>query len=155
MIINRHRINQHDYQKLKHSGVIITCQNKILLVQGRKSGKWSIPKGHSKQDENPLACAIREVFEETGISLYSYNFNREAVKLRVAYYFFAELPFEYNIEPKDTDEIISFGWFTYNDLKQNSMVLNVDANRIYGFLKTLYHPPHTDAPPFSDSITTL
>lgn len=155
MIINRHRICNHAYEKLKHSGAIITSNNKILLVQGRKTGKWSLPKGHCNNEESPISCATREIKEETGIELNSLYFRREAVKLRVAYYFFIELPFEHPINPQDKDEIMSHGWFSYNDLVNNpSMILNVDANRIFRFLKEIYQPLQTEAPPFSDSITT-
>jgi 8-oxo-dGTP pyrophosphatase MutT (NUDIX family) len=161
MITNRYRITPADYQQLGHSGAIITCGDKLLLVQGRKTGKWSLPKGHAQNNESPLSCAIREVQEETGLRLNYYNFDRKVIKLRVAYYFFVELPHEYLIDPIDKNEIMAHGWFSYNELINNpSMILNVDANRILIFLKVIYqhhnyhHVPHTDAPPLSDSITT-
>lgn len=138
MILNRHRITQHEYQKLGHSGAIITCGNKILLVQGRKTAKWSLPKGHAYNGEHPLSCAIREIEEETGILLRNYNFRREAVRLRVGYYFFVELPIENPIYPRDTAEIMNHGWFSFDEIINNpEMILNVDANRIFGILKEI------------------
>jgi len=32
-------------------------------------GAWSIPKGEHGEEEDPLACALREVEEETGVAL--------------------------------------------------------------------------------------
>ena len=151
MLLNRDKINYNEYKKLGHSGAIITCRNKILLVQGRKTSKWSLPKGHSFEGETPISCAIREVREETGIHLNTYDFCREAIKLRVSYYFFVELPFEYPINPLDNDEILSYGWFSYDQLIHNSsMILNVDANRFFGFLKSIMNPtisPKQTPPP--------
>jgi len=50
-------------------GVICgTPSKKFLLVKGRKARKWSFPKGHYKSSEGELECALRECYEETGIS---------------------------------------------------------------------------------------
>jgi predicted NUDIX family NTP pyrophosphohydrolase len=35
----------------------------------RDAGAWSIPKGEHDADEDPLACALRELAEETGTTL--------------------------------------------------------------------------------------
>ena len=35
----------------------------------KDDGAWSIPKGECAEDEDPLACALREFKEETGIDL--------------------------------------------------------------------------------------
>lgn len=138
MITSRGKISPNEYLKLNHSGAIIMCRDKILLVQGRKTGKWSLPKGHANFGENPMACAIREIEEETGICLRGYQFRREVVRLRVGYYFFVELNEQFPINPKDSSEILSSGWFNIDDIKNNpDMFLNVDANRIFGIMKEL------------------
>ena len=43
----------------------------ILLVQGyfATRNSWGFPKGKVNEDEDPKACAIREVFEETGYDI--------------------------------------------------------------------------------------
>lgn len=42
----------------------------ILLVKPFKSREsWGIPKGHIEPDESHEACAKREVYEETGVSV--------------------------------------------------------------------------------------
>ena len=42
--------------------------NKCLLVRGYKSGaSWGFPRGKVAKDESDMACAHREVLEETGL----------------------------------------------------------------------------------------
>ena len=38
----------------------------VLLVHRPKYGDWSLPKGKCSEGEDDLACALREVEEETG-----------------------------------------------------------------------------------------
>jgi 8-oxo-dGTP pyrophosphatase MutT (NUDIX family) len=44
-------------------------REQFLLVKGRQTGIWSFPKGHSNKGETALECALREIREETGLSL--------------------------------------------------------------------------------------
>jgi 8-oxo-dGTP pyrophosphatase MutT (NUDIX family) len=39
----------------------------LLIKQFRDKELWGIPKGHINKEESIAACAIREVFEETGV----------------------------------------------------------------------------------------
>ena len=39
----------------------------ILLIHRPKYDDWSLPKGKNEPDEDDLACALREVEEETGL----------------------------------------------------------------------------------------
>ena len=55
------------FRKPKTYGAILKAKEYYALVQGRYTGKWSFPKGHSNEGENPIDCTIREVAEETGI----------------------------------------------------------------------------------------
>ena len=50
-------------------GAIIHCRatGAFCFVQGRRTGKWSFPKGHLKEsNESPFECVTREVGEEIG-----------------------------------------------------------------------------------------
>lgn len=41
----------------------------ILLVKGKEHGKWGPPKGHLEKNESELEGGLREIKEETGISI--------------------------------------------------------------------------------------
>lgn len=47
----------------------ILDQNKILLIQHPKLGKWLPPGGHLEENETPPECAKRETLEETGLEI--------------------------------------------------------------------------------------
>lgn len=55
------------------AGLIIERENSkgttvYLILKARWGNHWSYPKGHVNKNEVPLVCALRETFEETGIS---------------------------------------------------------------------------------------
>jgi tRNA nucleotidyltransferase (CCA-adding enzyme) len=55
--------------KREHScGAIVLHQGKFLLVK-TSEGFWYLPKGHIDKGETEEECAIREVKEETGLSI--------------------------------------------------------------------------------------
>lgn len=118
-------------------GVIVISKNtsKILLVQGRRTGKWSLPKGHIEKNESYEACARRELEEETGIKVNEFTLKNDIAKLRVGIYYFYEAEEEYTLSPADDSEVISSGWFNLNDINTSSMELNADANYIYRCLQ--------------------
>lgn len=64
--------------------------DKILLVQSRGE-KWGPPKGTIEEKETIEECAIREVFEETGLSVTKDQLDK-CIKYRIdrATYFYIE-----------------------------------------------------------------
>jgi len=50
---------------LVYGTIIVSPDDKFLVVKGRQTGKWSFPKGHSYLEETELECALRETYEET------------------------------------------------------------------------------------------
>jgi len=101
--------------------ICISPNNKILLVKGRAGQMWSFPKGHrERKDPTALACALRELKEETGIALH-----RDYIaykKYKAGEYYIYEVPEEYRTFPQDTKEIEDAGWFTFEEtceLKKN------------------------------------
>ena len=113
-------------------GAIIQSRatSRICLVQGKRSGKWSFPKGHLKdteenaKEESPFECVSREVGEEIGIDHLPMPVR--GLALKVGYYYMFEIPNEWPLSPRDTNEIEQAGWFTIDEMRH--MNLNIDAS---------------------------
>lgn len=54
----------------------LTRSGTILVGKRRDSGKWTFPGGHMEDGEIPQEAALRELREETGISLNGLQFLR-------------------------------------------------------------------------------
>ena len=52
----------------------------LILLRHRFGGHWSFPKGHVEQGENEHQTAMREVKEETGVSIAIQDGFRESVE---------------------------------------------------------------------------
>jgi 8-oxo-dGTP pyrophosphatase MutT (NUDIX family) len=104
--------------------ICISPNNTILLVKGRKSQKWSFPKGHRERtDYSSLDCALRELKEETGVTLEN---NYVAVKkYKAAEYYIYSVPYEYSLLPYDTREVEEADWFTFSQVKELNKNIDV------------------------------
>lgn len=99
--------------------------DRYALVQGRYTGKWSFPKGHSNEGEEPLECTLREIAEETGIE----HLPEPVEYLRIGYgnYYVFHLDHMIDLVPRDTHEIVKTVWATIDEMELLS--INVDVNR--------------------------
>ena len=97
--------------------ICVSSNNRILLVRGRSSGIWSLPKGHLKGNELPHECATRELYEEAGV-----RFNRTdydcVQKLYAGEYFIYRVDDELMPSVQDTREISEAGWYTMEEFKR-------------------------------------
>lgn len=76
---------------------------------------WSFPKGHRERaDRTSLACALRELREETGITLSQDYIAYK--KYKAGEYFIYSVPEEFRTFPMDTREIEKADWFTYEEI---------------------------------------
>lgn len=50
------------------AGGVIYNKNKGIVIVNQNNDSWSLPKGHVEVEEEPKNAAIREIWEETGIS---------------------------------------------------------------------------------------
>jgi mRNA-decapping enzyme subunit 2 len=114
---------------LVYGTIVVSPDDKILVVKGRKSGKWSFPKGHSYSEETELECALRETYEETGLQLSEY-FQR-TFHLSTGNYFLYSYHSEPQCKTNDTNEIQDIKWASISELK--TMRVNIDINT---FLRT-------------------
>jgi 8-oxo-dGTP pyrophosphatase MutT (NUDIX family) len=68
------------------AGVIVFNGSNVIMVKTPK-GHWGFPKGKRHQNESNFACALRELYEETGLEEKDIEF---AVDDNGAYYTFIE-----------------------------------------------------------------
>lgn len=91
-----------------YGSIIYSNNNRLLLVQGRETGKWSFPKGHRKGEETAYECAFRETKEETGLEIdKSYL---EELTLAAGKYYVYKLESEPEIHTIDDNEIMNVEW---------------------------------------------
>lgn len=108
-------------------GAICKNDSKYLLVQGRRTGLWSWPKGHIHRDEKIIDCVKREVYEETGIDKLPEP--ATSIKLKVGEYFLYDFPENSPVlKPVDENEIMGIGWFTLDEIRKNRVNCNIDVN---------------------------
>lgn len=107
--------------------ILRSPRNAVLLVQGRVSGKWSFPKGHAYADENPLTCARRETYEETGLTPSPFCVSK--IHLSKGTYFMYNVSLEANAKPRDTNEVSATKWVSVHDIPKYPC--NIDVNNFY------------------------
>ena len=92
----------------------------VLVVLGRMSKKWGLPKGGLEEEETYEECALREIKEETGLTYSLYDF-KERIKIHSTYYFVINKD-DRKIErgPIDTREIAAIKWLRLTDIKKLS-----------------------------------
>lgn len=105
----------------------------FLLIKNRRGGNWGFPKGHIERGENEFETALREVREETGLSvsllegfrsLSEYHPRGRIFKQVV--FFLAEMPEGGDIVPQQT-EVDRFIWADYG-LAMRTFRFNNDRN---------------------------
>ena len=111
-------------------------QWKVFLIHqygSRGDLFWTFPKGHQEEGETPAAAALRELYEETGLSLlhlyeeklyeHSYTYVHEDVQIdKTASYFAGEVSEgQWKVQE---DEVHEAGWFSFEEARK---VLTFDA----------------------------
>ena len=143
IIKNKPFINFRTKQK-KHSstrcGAIIFNQDltKMLIVENnylfkeKNISKWGMPKGIINYKETFNECAMREIWEETGLNV---NIHKKQLFLRInnTYYFpiiINEHDPNYKFNIRDKEEIRSVKWYDI-DYIRNCLMLNKDLHILF------------------------
>ncbi|KAL6850944.1 mRNA-decapping enzyme subunit 2 [Amphichorda felina] len=98
-----------------------------VLVKGWKKGaSWSFPRGKINKDEDDLDCAVREVWEETGLDLRAAGLvptesNPKFIEItmreqQMRLYIFRDVPMETKFQPQTRKEISKIQWYKLSEL---------------------------------------
>lgn len=94
---------------------ILDQNNRLLVVKGPV--KWSLPKGHISDGEQPHETAMREIFEETSLQIIIKPRHRaKIVRQCVYYYVLLTNVDQIKVRPLDINEISEVRWCHYHDL---------------------------------------
>ncbi len=124
--------------------ILISPERKILTVKGRQSDKWSFPKGHIESNETTLQCALRELYEETGVvppdEYYSYKQFKHPInkKLNTAGYYIYYVPREYPTYIFDIEEVSEAKWLSWKELCEING--NIDISSFKRWQESMPHP---------------
>ncbi|XP_037027172.1 m7GpppN-mRNA hydrolase [Bradysia coprophila] len=120
--------------------------DKVLLVQSYfAKSSWGFPKGKVNEDEDPLHCAIREVYEETGYDIsdlirpdvFIEGQSRPEDHQTTRLYIVQNVPTDTVFVPRTRMEIKSCEWFSLEHLPthKNDTVckihLGINANSFF------------------------
>ena len=108
----------------KLAGVLVKYGEEVLLLKRTNDGLWAMPGGHVDRDELPINGAIRELLEETGISVSKGDLKLLSRVLNKEYSIYSSYLYETNkrIEPsKLNDEHSEWGYFVVDNLPQPMM----------------------------------
>lgn len=127
-----------DFAK-EHSYGIVPLRKKgeeweVLLVYSSKSRYWGLPKGHADAGETPEEAAIRELQEETNLTVVRflsdsvieehYEYSRQGDRIpKTVWFFVAEVEGELRLQ---TQEISESRWVS---LKEAEDLLTYETDR--------------------------
>ena len=125
---------------------LVVWKSKFLIVNRGKSviqtGKWCLPCGYLDYDETIVECAVREIYEESGLDIRNYvnikNLNPAYIDTEPTVTRNQDLCFHYIIEINsekeppidmsvvDTDETTNAIWMDISELTNYRFAFNHD-----------------------------
>jgi len=117
-----------------YGAICINEKGEVLMVRGRRGGKWSFPKGHvDNMNETDLECAKRELFEEAGLHVSDNYVSFH--KLHAASYFVFAVEGNPETSIQDTKEIDKVEWVSLMNLPTENC--NVDVSIFRTLMKNI------------------
>lgn len=132
--------------------ILINNKNEILFTVRNKNdnfepGKYCLPGGHIEEDEEPIAAAVRELEEETGISL------KESQMQPCGQYFDRKSHINYFCAHYDGDPVVldereqqQFEWVSIDDVSDKPLLMNLKEN-----FKNIIEIPKSILNPLADN----
>ena len=132
--------------------ILINSKNEILFTVRNKNdnfepGKYCLPGGHIEEDEEPVAAAVRELEEETGISL------KESQMQPCGQYFDRKSHINYFCAYYDGDPVVldereqqQFEWVSIDDVNDKPLLMNLKEN-----FKNIIEIPKSILNPLADN----
>lgn len=104
--------------------ILVTNKDKVLLVRSwLGDGRWHLPGGGLKHNEDPKAGALRELFEETGLKIESSKVHARGKHqqindlLQFSYHLFEANSKDQTLPPHKTAEITAVAWVSRTELE--------------------------------------
>ena len=96
-------------RKEKSCGALIFRKSdngtEMLLIKNRRGGHWAFPKGHVEEGESEVQTALREVKEETGLSVKLVDGFKEQVQYNPSPFIQKKVVYFMGLADKD-DEVV-------------------------------------------------
>ncbi|WP_323370558.1 MULTISPECIES: NUDIX hydrolase [Pseudomonas] len=99
--------------------MIVRRDEQILFVR-KRNAKWNLPGGRVEQGETPLQAALREMVEETGLTIDQLLYVSEYEEDKVIHFLF-EARRTLNQKPRPCNEIDDCRWFNAKDLDKRNV----------------------------------
>jgi 8-oxo-dGTP pyrophosphatase MutT (NUDIX family) len=119
------------HKPTKVGGIVLDAKQHLLVVQGKYSGKWSVPKGTLEDEEGYLEGALREIREETGLKLQPCDTDRlEYWGVNRARLYLLQVDKDRpRLRPKDDGEIAKAYWLDLSNLEELEIIKD-NANKM-------------------------
>lgn len=136
MIVEGKEKPKYAFSDREKSGVFFYCEptESVLLVQSN-SNMWGPPKGTVEEGESYMDCAIREVKEETGISLSIEELSVSFVIPNQAIYYYYECDTNRPVCINNDEDANGYCWIKLeclNELiKNGNMVLTSHCRALF------------------------
>jgi len=116
------------------TNVLVVFKDKVLLRKHEKYNIWTGPGGHVELHEDPNQAAIRETFEEVGLSITLVHPDFEIYDLGNQKYKELVQPFSMNIHKiNDTHQHLDCVYAAY--CENDQVVLESDSDQVRWFTK--------------------
>ena len=130
----------------KVGGIILDANNHLLIVYGRHSEKWSVPKGSLEEGEGYLEGALREIREETGLKLQPCSISQlEYWAVNHARLYLLQVDQKQpKLKTRDDEEIINAMWLDMTDLDELERIKDSSNKMLLAVLRKLSYSLNFD-----------